>query len=144
MSVRSVIEKGSVRSIFRALLVWIAAALTTCFLAACVIRTHGVSSSVLGYVSSALSFFCALLAGAAGAGGEKRLVFALLCAAGLSLALLTAGFLIAGNEMTPSGILSVLSFTFAGCLAGSLLFGGRKAETKRSNFQRKKKQTGKG
>jgi hypothetical protein len=46
--------------------------------------------------------------------------------------------------MDPSGILSVLSFTFAGCLTGSILFGGKKAKTKRRDFTKKKKQNGKG
>ena len=68
----------------------------------------------------------------------------LLCGAGLSLVLLTAGFLIAGKGMDPSGILSVLSFTMTGCLAGAILLGGRKRETKRGDFRKKKKQKGKG
>lgn len=133
-------EKGSLHSLLRALLFWIASAVILCFLTACVIRAHGVSSAVFGYVSSALSFLCALLAGAAGAGGEKRLSSALLCGAGLNLVLLTAGFLIAGEDMDPSGILSVLTFTVAGCLTGAILFGGRKKETKRGDFRKKKKQ----
>lgn len=144
MSVQSVIEKGSLRLFLRAMLVWIASAVTLCFLAACVIRAHGVSSAAFGYVSSALSFLCAMLAGAVGSGGEKRMASGLLCGAGLSLVLLTAGFLIAGKDMDPSGILSVLSFTMTGCLAGAILLGGRKRETKRGDFRRKKKQKGKG
>ena len=144
MSVRSVIEKGSLRLFLRAMLFWIASAVTLAFLTACVIRAHGVSSAAFAYVSSAMSFLCAMLAGAVGSGGEKRMVSGLLCGAGLSLVLLTAGFLIAGKNMDPSGILSVLSFTVAGCLTGAILFGGRKRETKRGVFQRKKKQTGKG
>ena len=133
-------EKGSLRSLLRAGLVWLAAAVILCFLAACVIRERGVSSAALGYVSSAISFLCALCAGAAGSGGERRLASGLLCAVLLSLALLTAGFLIGGKGMEPSGVLSVLSFTFAGSVTGALLFGGRKTETKRSSFRKKKKQ----
>lgn len=144
MSVQSVMEKSSLRSLLRALLVWIIAAITLCFLSACVIRAHCTSSAALGYVSSAISFLCAMLAAAAAGDGERRLVSGLLCGAGLSLVLLTAGYLIAGKEMDPSGILSVLSFTFAGCLTGSILFGGKKAKTKRRDFTKKKKQNGKG
>jgi peptidoglycan/LPS O-acetylase OafA/YrhL len=136
-------EKSSLRSLLRAMLVWTVTAISLCFLSACVIRAHGVSSAAFGYVSSAISFLCALLAAAVGADGERRIVSGLLCGAGLSLILLTAGYLIGGKEMDPSGILSVLSFTFAGCLTGSILFGGRKAETKRRDFKRKKKQNGK-
>lgn len=143
MSVRTLLEKGSLRSLLRAFLVWLAAALTGCLLSACAIRAHAVNSSVLGYVSSALSFLCALLAGAFGAAGERRLPSGLLCGAGLSVLLLTLGFLIAGKNMDPSGILSVLSFTFAGCLSGACLFGVGKKETKHSSFQKRKKQFGK-
>ena len=125
------------------MLFWIVSAVTLCFPAACVIRAHGISSAALAYVSSALSFLCTMLAAAVGSGGEKRLVSGLLCGAGLSLVLLTAGFLIAGKDMDPSGILSVLSFTVAGCLTGAILFRGRKRDTKRNDFRRKKKQKGK-
>ena len=140
MSVRSVIEKGSIRLLLRAFAVWVIAALCLCFAAACLIRAGRLPSSGYAYFSSALSFLCALAAGAAGSAGQGRLRSGLLCGAALIVVLLTLGFLIAGREMETSGILSVVSFTMAGSLAGSVLFGGSKIVTNSSTFKKKKKQ----
>lgn len=140
MSVRNVVEKGSLRALLRALLAWLASATILCFLTACVIRAHNVRSEYYAYLSAGLSFLCAASAGAAGCRGEGRLGAGLLCALALSIVLLTVGFLCSGGHPDPSAVLSVLSFSFAGCLTGSLLFGGKTAEQKRSRFQQKKKQ----
>jgi len=140
MSVRNVVEKGSVRALGRGLLAWLAAALILCFLTACVIRAHSVGSEYFGYISAGLSFLCAAFAGAVGSRGEGRLGAGLLCALLLSIVLLTAGFVIGGGRLDPSGVLSVVSFSFAGCLLGGLVFGGRTTQQKRSQFKRKKKQ----
>ena len=139
MSVRNVVEKGSVRALGHCLLAWLAAALILCFLTACVIRAHGVRSENFGYISAGLSFLCAAFAGAAGSRGEGRLGAGLLCAMTLSIVLLTAGFVCSGGRLDPSAVLSVVSFSFAGCLAGSLLFGGREGKPAQSAFKQKKK-----
>ena len=83
-------------------------------------------------------------AGAAGTRTAGKTGGALLCAAGLSLTLLTAGCLIGGKIQEPSGVLSAASFSFAGCLMGSLMFGRKNAETNRSSFRTKRKQIRKG
>ena len=121
------------------MLAWLAAAVTLCVLAACVIRAHGVGSEYFGYISAGLSFFCAAFAGAAGSRGEGRLGAGLLCAITLSIALLTAGFVCSRGQLDPSAVLSVVSFSFVGCLAGSLLFGGRAGKQAQSAFRQKKK-----
>ena len=46
---------------------------------------------------------------------------ALLSAAVLVTALLTVGFLIAGEKLDPSAVLSLVSFSFAGCLFGAVV-----------------------
>lgn len=140
MSVKSWIEKGSLRGLLRAALAWGLAAMVLSFLAAVIVRAHGIGSEKLGYVSSCLSFLCALTAGAVGGRGMGRLRGGLLCGVFLTLLLLTLGSLIGGGAPDPSGLLSVLSFTLTGCLLGSLLFGGVPAATKGSSFQKKKKQ----
>ena len=134
------VEKGSVRLLVRGLLAWLAAALTLCFLAACVIRALGLGSEYYGYISAGLSFLCAVFAGAVASGGERKLATGLICALFLSIVLLTAGFVIGGRRLDPSAVLSVVSFSFAGCLIGSLLFGGKRADQKKTQFKRKKKQ----
>ena len=115
------IEKGSLRAFGKVLAVWGAAAAVLCIAAACVVHMAGIPSAQLGYLSSALSFLTALIAGAAGTRTAGKTGGALLCAAGLSLTLLTAG-----------------------CLMGSLMFGRKNAETNRSSFRTKRKQIRKG
>ena len=144
MSVRSMIEKGSLRAFGKVLAVWGAAAAVLCIAAACVVHMAGIPSAQLGYLSSALSFLTALIAGAAGTRTAGKTGGALLCAAGLSLTLLTAGCLIGGKIQEPSGVLSAASFSFAGCLMGSLMFGRKNAETNRSSFRTKRIQIRKG
>ena len=140
LSVRSAIEKGSVRLLLRAALAWAIAALPLCLLAAAAVRGAGIGSAQLGYLSSALSFAAAAAAGAAGCDPKRRLRAGLLTGVFLSLLLLTAGFLIAGERLDSSGVLSVCCFSLAGCVFGSVLFGARGAETKRTGFAAKKKQ----
>ena len=140
MSVRSAIEKGSLRLLLRAALAWAIAAAALCLVAAALVRRAEIGSAQLGYISSALSFLAAAAAGAAGCDPGRRLRAGLLTGLFLCLLLLTAGFLIAGERLDPSGVLSVCSFSLAGCVFGSAAFGGRRRETKRSGFAAKKKQ----
>ena len=140
MSENALGERRFVRRLPRAAAAWIVAALLLCFVSALGIRAGRLPSSALGYVSSSISFLCALAAGAVCGRGEGRLRSGLLCGLALVVLLLTLGYLIAGKAMASSGILSVVSFSFAGCLAGSLLFGGRKKVTNSSAWRQKKKQ----
>lgn len=139
MSVRNVVEKGSLRLLVHGLLAWIVSAFLLCFLTACVIRAHGVGSACYGYISAGLSFLCAVFAGAYSGRGERKLSSGLLCALFLSIVLLTAGFVISRGRLDSSAVLSVVSFSIAGCLLGSLLFGGMPKKQTQSPFRRKKK-----
>ena len=139
MSVKAVVEKGSLRSVFRSLLAWAVAALLLCFVSALLIRAFAIPSAQYGYLSSALSFLCALIAGLCGARGSTP-GSVLLGAATLALALLTLGCIIGSRLPEPSAVLSVGCFSFTGFLLGGLLANRKKAETKRSSFRTKKKQ----
>ena len=74
---------------------------------------------------TAISFVAAVGAGLAAAKKRraKTVYTALLSAAVLTTALLTLGFLIAGEKLDPSAVLSLVSFSFAGCLVGAVLLG---------------------
>ena len=139
MSVKALAKKGSARALLRALLAWGVSACMLCFLAALMIRALSIPSAQYGYVSSALSFLCALLAGAVGARGAKPGAV-ILGAAALSLALLTLGCIVGKSLPEPSAVLSVGCFSFTGFLLGGLLARGKKTETKCSSFHAKKKQ----
>lgn len=121
----------------KALLGWLVSAVILLLIAAGIVSKSKISSASIGYVSSALSFLTALTAGIV-AGRTRRggaLYAGLLTAAALVICLLTAGFLAKGQDMEPSGILSVVSFTFAGCLFGSVFFSGRKKTGRKTRFK---------
>ena len=83
----------------------------------------GLGEQGLGYLSSLNSFLCAVAAGAAAVKRSRasRLLTALLTGTGLVILLLTAGFLVKGETLDPSAVLSVVSFTYAGALLGAAL-----------------------
>lgn len=82
-----------------------------------------VGETSLAYFSSALSFLTAAAAGLAAARHRKAggLVTALASSTTIVILLLTLGFLIRGEKLDPSAVLSVVSFTYAGCLFGACL-----------------------
>ena len=128
----NIAEKLGLRFLLRALLVWLLAALALLPVAAAVVSRTEMGTETIGYVSSALSFLTALCAGAAAAGGRRSgaLTTGLLAAAAIAVLLLTTGFLIGGSALEASGVLSVVTFTFSGCLVGSVFFHKRPAKRK--------------
>ena len=109
------------RMLFRAFLIWSLIALLLLVLSSLVLAQMHVGSSVLGYVSSAISFLASFAAGISlGRGEGNRLYPALLLALLLVILLLTLGFLAGDRSLNPSGILSVVTFTASGVLVGSL------------------------
>lgn len=127
------------RLLLRSILTWLVSALVLLILSAFILSRIGVGSAVLGYVSSGISFLAALAAGIV-LGRDRRsglLVRAMLAGLILVVLLLTAGFLVGERELSPSGILSVVSFTFAGAVVGAGLSGGRRPGRQRSAFRAK-------
>lgn len=124
------------RSLFLSLSVWILSAFLLLVLSSFLLARSEAGSHVLGYVSSSISFLSALLASVSFAvsGGKKSLVSALLFGLLLVIFLLTLGFLAGERSLDPSGVLSVVSFTFAGVLLGCLL--PRRLPSRKSNRKR--------
>lgn len=117
--------------------VWLISASILLIISAVILCEIGCTEQSLGYVSSFISFGSALAAGAAAARRRKKknLYTALLTAAALVIALLTVGFLIDGIEIEASAIMSVVSFTFAGCVVGVISFSsGVKRKQYRPNI----------
>lgn len=95
--------------------------------------------TTLAYCSSALSFLTAAAAGLAAARQRKAggLVTALIAATAIVILLLTLGFLIKGGQLDPSAVLSVVSFTYAGCLVGACLLYKPVKKTEKHPFHRR-------
>ena len=90
----------------------------------------------LAYLSSAVSFLAAFAVGmlALRRTHAPGLPAALLTATVLVIALLTVGFLVQGDEMNPSAVLSIVSFTYAGVLSGMLFRSPKKAAGRKHSF----------
>ena len=103
---------------------WVIGAAVLLLCAALIANAVGFGERGLGYLSSAISFFAAVAAGVSGARKQSvaRLPVALITATVLVIALLTIGFLIRGEEMDSSAILSIVSFTYAGVIAGMFVY----------------------
>ena len=114
--------------ILSAMTAWVLAALGALALASFILWSTELGGGCIGYISSALSFLAALFAGAAAGRVRKAgaLYTAALAAAAIVTVLLTVGFMIKGASIEASAVISVVSFTFAGCLSGALLFGDKK------------------
>ena len=129
---KTLIGGGSLRCLLRAVLAWCLTAVVLLAISSALLSRGVLGAGVLGYLSSAVSFLAALAAGIAAArcSGAGRLGVGLRLSLALVLILLTVGFLIAGKDLAPAGILSVVSFTIAGSLVGSVLLGGRQEHGK--------------
>ena len=107
-----------------AFFIWLMSALVMLVISTIILNEFGCSEKSLGYTSSLLSFLTALCAGIAA--GRKRksggLYTSLLTSTAIVIALLTIGFIIAGPDIEASAVMSLVSFTFAGCMAGIVFF----------------------
>lgn len=134
MSLANLREKWDPRFLLKAAVAWAVAALVLLLAASLLVSKSGMGEGSVGYVSSAISFLSALAAGAAAAQGRHGgFAAGLMAAAALTLVLLTVGFIIEGPAIEASGILSVVTFSFSGALAGSVFLSGRgRTKKKRS------------
>jgi len=121
------------RFLLSAAFAWLVSALILLLLSSILLNELGCTEKSLGYTSSAISFAAAMIAGMAA--GRKRkagaVYTALLTASAMVTALLTIGFMINGNEIEASAVMSVISFSFAGCLVGVVMFTGSGKNKKR-------------
>ena len=126
---------GSPRLLLRALGAWAAASLVLLPLAALLLSRLRIGSAAIGYWSSGLSFLAAFYAGLTAGDKRKDGSLSTCVATGflLIILLLTVGYLVKGS-LDPSGILSVVSFTFAGVLFGGLTAGGKRKGRRRNAF----------
>lgn len=114
------------------LLAWLAAAVVFLLLSSLVISRFATSSRVIAYFSSALSFLAAAAAGAAAAKGrlQGRIVVGLLTGALLTLALCALGLLVRRGPLSSDGAISLVSFTMAGALFGSVFLAPRERKSR--------------
>ncbi len=132
------VEAWEPRTILSALAAWAISAFVLLCIASLILSRLSLGEGAIGYVSSALSFFSAVFAGAAlGRAKSGGCIYpALITAAVLVTALLTIGFMVEGADLQSSGVLSVVSFSFAGCLTGAVLSGGKKGKSHKKRYRK--------
>jgi len=137
-----VIQTPGLAFVFQALVAWVLAALILSIISALIIGRSNTGSRMLAYFSSAISFLAAAAAGVAASRsrGKGRLISGLISATVLSVLLLTLGFLINSSLLSADGVLSVVMFTYAGALAGSVFCPEKsKISRHKQGVKRKKK-----
>ena len=111
--------------ILRAFSAWLISTLILTPAAALILQKTAAGSAEAGYTSSALSFLCALAAGIWALRGENGKIYkALISAASLCVLLITAGFMFGKKGISPDSVLSIVTFSFSGCIAAALLSSG--------------------
>ena len=126
------------RFLLRAILTWFAAAMFLLLVGAIVLTITEMRADGFAYVSSAISFLAAFIAGLVAGAGQHTFDWkmAILCGMTLSVLLLMLGFLAAGDSMAADGVISVVSFTIAGALTG-VFFAPRDRRIRQREFSLK-------
>ena len=128
------------RYILAAVAAWGATAMLLTLLAALAVTIFAVPAGAVGYISSAASFTAALIAGSRAMRKRKSgaVYTGLVAGVVITTLALTLGFIVAGSDIAADGVLSVVTFTLAGCLVGSVFFaGGRSKPTSRRHAHRR-------
>ena len=122
----------------KVLILWSMSAIVLLLVCSAAVSRIRTDSSVLGYISSAISFASAALASAYAAGNSKygAIIVGLCSALVLIIVLLTAGMIISGRDLDAAAIISVVSFTVSGSIFGSVFL---KPGNRKSKFTKAKK-----
>lgn len=114
-------NRGDIGLLISAVFGWLFSAGILLSMFSLLICKTSMDSSYIGYISSLISFLSAVFAGLYSYRNIKGETFVSSLATALFIVifLLTIGFIVQGKDMTPAGVISVASFTFAGMLLGS-------------------------
>ena len=122
--------------ILRAVSVWFLSAVILTPAAALILLRTPSGCTEAGYASSVLSFLCALTAGISALKGENGIIGkALISAAAICILLITCGYL-CSSSLSPDSILSIVSFSFAGCLSAALICSGGQNNRKKAKIRK--------
>lgn len=120
--------------LIKAAAIWLITAMILLLLSAGIISAMNLSSSSVAYFSAGVSFLSAFGAAFTACTGKSgKMKYGLLTGLALTVLLIMLGFIVEGKELSADGVLSVVSFTMTGALAGGLFApAGKGAWTKRS------------
>ena len=120
--------------LIKAAAIWLITAMILLLLSAGIISAMNLSSSSVAYFSAGVSFLSAFSAAFTACKGKSgKMKYGLLTGLVLTVLLIMLGFIVEGKELSADGVLSVVSFTMTGALAGGLFApAGKGTWTKRS------------
>lgn len=119
--------------------VWLMAAMLLLLAGAGIISAMNLSSSSVAYFSAGVSFLSAFAAAySACAGKDGRWKCGLLIGLVLTILLLMLGFIVEGRELSADGVLSVVSFTMTGALAGGIFAPASRRNRGKRVFRKKR------
>ena len=119
--------------------VWLMAAMLLLLTGAGIISAMNLSSSSVAYFSAGVSFLSAFAAAfGACAGSSGRIKCGLLAGLALTVLLIMLGFIVEGKELSADGVLSVVSFTMTGALAGGIFAPASRRNRGKRVFRKKR------
>ena len=132
-------DTADISFVIKAVIYWLLTAIPALLLASLVLSLTNADGAKFAYASAAVSFIAAAAAGAEAARkrGKGPLATGLLIGVVITTLLLMTGFIIAGSELAPDGILSVAAFTVSGAAAGSVLLRNVGRKRKKRPVRRK-------
>lgn len=132
-------DTADISFVIKAVIYWLLTAIPALLLASAALSLTNADGAKFAYASAAVSFIAAAAAGAAAARtrGKGPLATGLLIGVVITTLLLMTGFIIAGSELAPDGILSVAAFTVSGAAAGSVLLRNVGRKRKKRPVRRK-------
>lgn len=107
---------------------WTVSALVLSLLTALIMSLTDIPESAVGYICSALSFVAAFIAGLFAMRNVEKgaMLLGLFVGMTVTVVALTLGFLLSDTAPEPDGVLSVVTFSLSGALAGSVMCPKRK------------------
>lgn len=132
-------DTADISFVIKAVIYWLLTAIPALLLASAALSLTNADGAKFAYASAAVSFIAAAAAGAEAARtrGKGTLATGLLIGVVITTLLLMTGFIIAGSELAPDGILSVAAFTVSGAAAGSVLLRNVGRKRKKRPVRRK-------
>lgn len=132
-------DTADISFVIKAVIYWLLTAIPALLLASAALSLTNADGAKFAYASAAVSFIAAAAAGAEAAWtrGKGPLATGLLIGVVITTLLLMTGFIIAGSELAPDGILSVAAFTVSGAAAGSVLLRNVGRKRKKRPVRRK-------
>lgn len=121
---KKTLDPGSAIFLLYAVVAWLLSAFIISIAASTCLHMLKAGEDVLGYVSSSITFLASCFAGMTAIKKRKKGALACGLVSGVAIIIfaISLGFIISGQQFDLSGILSLITFTLAGSLVGSVFF----------------------